>query len=985
MPLNRYGGYGGYGGGSYSSYTSNFSSTYGRAGSASPATLRAATPSRGFGNNSLINTILPEDRTAYKISSYYSPGTYSRLYSAEYDRRDLKTIKTEELNTEDEREKERKHAIPGEITRDTTLNIRGGKPVVRMVTQKAKENPYINNPGWRSKIKDEEDKNNLTLGQRLALKHQIVEKPRVKEKSPSSGKSRTEVKKSDSGDEESEWTWETCSSSSQEQDGYDYTVISSKMNKRNKTKTPPPQDKRPALVYSRSNTTTLCSLEDNTSIKQQQQQPTTPTSANINSADRNRWLESLSSERTKQCSTDHRVSSGHTETRTESTRNLTTSSSSSRPVSWAGTHPLTDVQGNIHTKDKHASSGSSSGSSPPLYKYQPNKTGFRRVELPESSDDEAVSSGVGWRPGQPPRGEVVVKLSSANKTVIDKEPSKTSDTIISSKVPGKMNERYQVPGLFIKPSTKEAPKSVEAKLTLSPVEGKISLTTKVKEEKGSYQSSIFTPSKSPVLESKPPAAAPSSARTDVGVASVCLSSVVETGNKSGDESEWEYYTETEPSDEEEKHEQESETKTDKTKKQLIADETKANLLQTQKSNIPEVPFSHLQTPNQVKPVKVPPPKHSVDIVPIKEADKIILEKINNNIKDVKIVPTVVKPEVKTVANNNKVENASKISSKSPSSNISQKGPEVKKEAPKIAISKAENKVEDLSKQKVTKENKQDVEIKGKVQNKDLHLNKVDKVDKKAAVSHVPATDSKVKSDPVKAVTEQNTDSLKKKSDKEVSEVANCDNRAASSKNEVKKDQENVSRTSSPENGMPATSLERLPSELKNMFVGNVSPRSSPENAPKWYNNNPKTDPDQERQNKMIAQMKNDFNKQVKNQSKEEESLIKVSNQPTNPWYNDDDDDMKELLLKRPSILKEVDMNQDRRLTPEENTAVINMYGGVMFPGGHLEKTPKNLLFKVRKSVTESGERDSGFESQITSPRTNSASSNSSTMSSKTNI
>ena len=263
MPLNRYGGYGGYSTGSYSSYSSSYSSTYGRAGSASPATLRAKTPSRAFGANSIINTILPEDR-AYKISSYYSPGTYSRLYSAEYDR-NLKTIKTEELNTEEEREKSRNHAIPGEITRDTTLNIRGGKPVVRMVTQKAKENPYINNPGWRSKIKEEEDRNNLTLGQRLALKHQIVDKPKVKERSPS-GKSRTEVKKSDSGDEESEWTWETCSSSSQEQDGYEYTVVSSKQRQRledmrkltvandiRKPKTPPPPEtsKRVPVAYSR--------------------------------------------------------------------------------------------------------------------------------------------------------------------------------------------------------------------------------------------------------------------------------------------------------------------------------------------------------------------------------------------------------------------------------------------------------------------------------------------------------------------------------------------------------------------------------------------------------------------------------------------------------------------------------------------------------------------------------------------------------------
>ena len=87
----------------------------------------------------------------------------------------------------------------------------------------------------------------------------------------------------------------------------------------------------------------------------------------------------------------------------------------------------------------------------------------------------------------------MVKLTNnKSKPVIDSQHSNkakltnqalTSDTVISSKVPGNLNEKYSIPGLFIKPSTKDAPKSVEAKLTLSPVEGTFSLTTKVKDEK----------------------------------------------------------------------------------------------------------------------------------------------------------------------------------------------------------------------------------------------------------------------------------------------------------------------------------------------------------------------------------------------------------------------------------------------------------------------------------------------------------------------
>ena len=169
--------------------------------------------------------------------------------------------------------------------------------MVRIVTQKAKENPYINNPGWRNRVKEEEEKNSLTLGQRLALKHQIAEKPKPSETSSKVDSNKT--KKVDSG-EESEWTWETCSSSSQEDDGYEYTTV----NNKTKVKTPPPPagGRRPAVVYSKSNTTTLCSTEDSKSIKQTTSTPATP-----NSAVRNRWLESLADPKPKASSQTERI------------------------------------------------------------------------------------------------------------------------------------------------------------------------------------------------------------------------------------------------------------------------------------------------------------------------------------------------------------------------------------------------------------------------------------------------------------------------------------------------------------------------------------------------------------------------------------------------------------------------------------------------------------------------------------------------------
>ena len=49
---------------------------------------------------------------------------------------------------------------------------------------------------------EKEEKEGMTLGQRLALKHQIVERPKVKSPTPP-----PVAIKADSGDE-SEWTWE---------------------------------------------------------------------------------------------------------------------------------------------------------------------------------------------------------------------------------------------------------------------------------------------------------------------------------------------------------------------------------------------------------------------------------------------------------------------------------------------------------------------------------------------------------------------------------------------------------------------------------------------------------------------------------------------------------------------------------------------------------------------------------------------------------
>jgi hypothetical protein len=181
--------------------------------------------------------------------------------------------------------------------------------------------------------------------------------------------------------------------------------------------------------------------------------------------------------------------------------------------------------------------------------------------------------------------------------------------------------------------------------------------------------------------------------------------------------------------------------------------------------------------------------------------------------------------------------------------------------------------------------------------------------------------------------------------------------------------------------MTAASLDRLPSPLKNMFskTENV-PKEKTADSPAWFDNVPSEASGNA--NKEMNAMKADANRTQVKKSTEEANLIKVSDtMETAPWYDDEDEDMKELLRNRPTILREIDQGQDRRLNPEENMAVIKMYGGVMFPGGEVERTPKSWLFKIRKAL-RGGSAEKKRQKDVDVPERTSSTSSASSLSSK---
>ena len=109
----------------------------------------------------------------------------------------LKTVKTEDIDVSNvpskEGELQRQHAIPGQISRDTAdARFAGGKQVIRMVTTKQRTNPY-NALGMKGNNKLGSDAKNdndndvvpieeLTMGQKLAMKHYLMD-PKKKNES----------------------------------------------------------------------------------------------------------------------------------------------------------------------------------------------------------------------------------------------------------------------------------------------------------------------------------------------------------------------------------------------------------------------------------------------------------------------------------------------------------------------------------------------------------------------------------------------------------------------------------------------------------------------------------------------------------------------------------------------------------------------------------------------------------------------------------
>ena len=93
-----------------------------------------------------------------------------------------------DVDTNKDHDTKRDHAIPGQITRDTAdTRIAGGRQVIRMVTTKQKTNPYNvvgtrnNRSSGGGEAENNTDAQELTMGQKLAMKHYLKDPETKKE------------------------------------------------------------------------------------------------------------------------------------------------------------------------------------------------------------------------------------------------------------------------------------------------------------------------------------------------------------------------------------------------------------------------------------------------------------------------------------------------------------------------------------------------------------------------------------------------------------------------------------------------------------------------------------------------------------------------------------------------------------------------------------------------------------------------------------
>eukprot|EP00094_Tigriopus_californicus_P006651 TCALIF_06403-PC protein Name:"Similar to tpa-1 Protein kinase C-like 1 (Caenorhabditis elegans)" AED:0.17 eAED:0.17 QI:368/0.75/0.55/1/0.5/0.44/9/0/1559 len=990
----------------------------------------------------------------YGFSPVGTPATYKYLsrnefYNPTQDMRaPVKTINTLDIDVHEDKNLERDHAIPGEIKRDTAANIAGAQKVIRLVTMRQKNNPYAVGAVGEG----------LTLGQRLAMKHWI--EPKVKRKTPSPPPKyrkasqpiikEEEVPKNDSDSES--WTWETCSSS---EEGPDVQIFPDD---------PAPKGKKEPYGKAGRSATTDLPLVSNDVYSTRRQSIDRWTRAIFDKPRDSKRL-SLSS---KGSST---FSSGTVEppqvaprvvmsTKTEVTPSLRVSSRPSKdesivspvqttPVKVAELAlPVRQAPSRSSLSTKSSGSGESPESTPRFARaYQPPCAKF---SSDEDSDVEKPTYNRGWRKGQPPRSDVVVKLATKEKPVQDKsKPAKsytseamlviqntqdhskltnkilTSTTFMSGSSSTKTETSISnsAPKMQVGASPENKVKALveEQRACVAAVEIVGQLKKDIENMRTVEQIRTYLDKVDTKIKETLPDPLPQSSLTTEEPKNQSRKTSVETKEIATQVAE-----ETIPVPQVVQMEPTQpmiieKTGTDKevlgSIKELVCD-----LVEQIPERAIENQISHSSSEEDTTGVptmieakiqfEVRPPTVLNHVQDVAEAiDEMVTQVVAmetailshqseaqvppikndlmDQIKDQKINQEAVGPRLENLKQigvlnsklETKLESGIDVNVSLKSYGESHKDVKVSK---KIAIDSAKNENTQSGKLDMQKLRVETIDVKTKFEavkvrrddpaeilppekilvqktaTSGLHQPQQQKPDvaKGKAEKHVvPKKKMKKKTDILETIDKTPQKIVGEESFPNVPlALENHDLKlTAVPKIMVNSDSARSSLTSNASNdSLMSSQLDRLPSPLRKLFeirskvaAGETYVPEEPKEKPKYWDNKPKETDPSSNPFRQMAEMREEAKKYQKKVKEDQEAFLKSSTaEPEEPWYKDESEEFQNQLKTHEHRPSDHHREESEKRTPEENMAIINLYGGIQFPEPALQTTPKKILKKI---------------------------------------
>lgn len=144
-------------------------------------------------------------------------------------------------------------------------------------------------------------------------------------------------------------------------------------------------------------------------------------------------------------------------------------------------------------------------------------------------------------------------------------------------------------------------------------------------------------------------------------------------------------------------------------------------------------------------------------------------------------------------------------------------------------------------------------------------------------------------------------------------------------------------------------LERIPTPFRKLYERKIKLASGglpPEELPKYWNNTPAPPSSGASLNPFLemAKLKSEVKKHKEMQKAHANALEQATDhEPEEAWYNDESSEFQDNLKENQPSLSDQQRAPNEKRTPAENMAIVKMYGGIQFPETILDATPTVVL------------------------------------------